>query len=59
MGKPRHERQQLNATGTGANPGRGWQTTQASTAQQQIRHPPTPADATAARSEGKLRQHLE
>lgn len=37
MGKPRHERQQLISTGTCSTLDRGWQTTRASTAQQQVR----------------------
>lgn len=37
MGKPRHERQQLVSTGTRSTLDRGWQTTQASPAQQQVR----------------------
>ena len=37
MGKPRHKRQQLVNTGTGSTLDRGWQRTQASTAQQQLR----------------------
>lgn len=37
MGKPRHERQQLDSTGRRSTLDRGRQTTQASTAQKQVR----------------------